>query len=175
MVIRIKRDLNAVRGFIREGIEKGKSANKMLEELREKGLGIRRATFLSMVREEKKQESLERAGLAVKYVRDDRIPTERVITKTTMNLKSRYLVVGRVIVRKIDGNRIQNWVSFNTNFLNTAGSMKSRLKSVYYKGVTTHPEDYDVEVDEIEEIESIVVERIYERRSILEELIGEEI
>lgn len=82
--------------FIREKLKENLSANAMLERLKEIGVGIRRADFLSMVREVKGE---EKHKSALESIRRDRIISEKHYIKSDTYQRDRYLTVFEIKFR----------------------------------------------------------------------------
>lgn len=160
-MVRIRRDSTIIQAFIKNAIIAGLSANKALERLKELGLGIRRSVFLRMYREAR---GIEEKTKLLKFVRNDRVPSERLFTKTTMNLRNQYAYVYKITLKdSVTGKERVRYAGYSTPIVHKMGTIKEiGLRLARKIGMELYKE-YDL--DNIQEIEKVEVDKIYVRSS----------
>jgi hypothetical protein len=130
-----ERNLQVLR-YIEAGLRRGLSANRILLELREAGLGIRRQTFLALVREVR---GAEQVGNALNFVRYNFKPSAALFQPTEAYLRSRYIVFAEARTRELlDLLGRPVGAAFGFERIPTRGELQERVQDILEEVVETY-------------------------------------
>lgn len=135
--------------FIRSGVARGLSANRIAAALEEGGLGIRRTDLLSAVRAVRGE---GQAAERLKFIRKDRQPDPLRLAPAITKTLRQYSFVARVQGALTDtGERETRYVTISTSRLRNIGDLEDLAASL-----ASDPEAYaGLEVDQVDIVSAV--------------------
>jgi len=125
----------AQRQIIEASIREGLSGSATSARLRVAGLGLRRQTTLSVIREIR---GAERRQPAIRSVPNRFRATATTITPTKVNLATRFRIRGHVnVINRITGLPDRIYINFGSDKDLTLGEMRQRTQDIFDKAQAT--------------------------------------
>jgi hypothetical protein len=133
---------NLARNLFPAFYERGYSANRALQLLREAGLGYRRQDFL---RDFAEGEQRYRQAYRVRFVREDRVPTERILQSRYHGVPDKYSFTFRVSLRNEFTGKVEyDYFMLHTDVLRTRSALED-IALEYYRAHYPVPEGFRLE------------------------------
>lgn len=128
---------NLARNLFSGFYERGISANKALQELRDAGLGYRRQDFLADFRSG--QGEYDQAT-AIRYVGIDRVPSENIFDSKYFGTPDKYSMVFKYRGTDLEsGEEITGYTTYHRNSLDTRRSMQDEAQDFLESDAERYP------------------------------------